>query len=309
LSITLLLFDLLIIIVFFIAKNQSKPATKYVLGNEDASLAGAASTSPAPIFSPTPSPTPSIILPSASLEQAVVAPLTEAPGSYGIVVKNLKTGENYSYNEHIKYESASLYKLWVMAETFEQIKSGKLKEDDILSGRIASQSAQPSAGAVALSVSNALNKMITVSDNYAALLLSSRIGLPKVASFLKTNGFKESNIGSGGNYPMTTAYDTAVFFEKLYSGKLINREYSDKMLKLLKAQKVNNKIPKYFGPDIVVAHKTGELDDYSHDAGIVYTQKGDYIIVLLSKNHDTNTSKNLIAIVSKSVFNYFTKDK
>jgi beta-lactamase class A len=319
LPIILLVFDLLVIATFFFAKTQVKSTSEYVLGKEYVSPVENVTPYPTlPPPSPTPSPTPFIILPSASLEQAVQDILTGASESYGIVVKNLKTNENYSYNEHVKYESASLYKLWIMAETFEQIKNGTLKEADILSGEvktlnnifnIASESAQSSEGTITLSVNDALNKMITISDNYAALLLGSRIRLSKVESFLKTNGFKESSVGTTGNMPITTAYDTAVFFEKLYSGKLVDQEYSNKMLQLLKAQKLNNKIPKYLAPNIVIAHKTGELDKYSHDAGIIYTQNGDYIIVILSKSDDPNSAKNLIATVSKAVFNYFQEDK
>jgi beta-lactamase class A len=315
----LLVFDLLVIVTFFFAKIQVKSTSEYVLGKGYVSPVENVTSYPTlPPPSPTPSPTPSIILPSASLEQALQDALIGASGSYGIVVRNLKTKENYSFNEHIKYESASLYKLWIMAETFEQIKSGTLKETDILNGEaktlnnifnIASESAQLSEGTIILSVNDALNKMITISDNYAALLLGSRIRLSKVESFLKINGFKESNIGITGGMPMTTAYDTAVFFEKLYLGKLVNEEYSNKMLQLLKAQKLNSKIPKYLAPNIVVAHKTGELDKYSHDAGIVYTQNGDYIIVVLSKSDDPNSAKNLIATISKAVFNYFQEDK
>jgi len=319
LPIILIILDLLVIIGFFFAKTQVKSTSEYVLGKEYVSPVENVTSYPTlSLPSPTPSPIPSIILPSASLGQAVQGALIGTPGSYGIVVRNLKTNENYSYNEHIKYESASLYKLWIMAETFEQIKNGTLKENDILTEEIktlndkfniASESAKPSEGAITLSVNDALNKMITISDNYAALLLGARIRLSKVESFLKINGFKESSVGTTGNMPMTTAYDTAVFFEKLYSGKLINEEYSNKMLQLLKAQKLNNKIPKYLAPDIVVAHKTGELDKYSHDAGIVYTQNGDYVIVVLSKSDDPNSAKNQIATISKAVFNYFQEDK
>ena len=36
-------------------------------------------------------------------------------------------------------------------------------------------------------------------------------------------------------------------------------------------------------PDgVEIAHKTADLDGYSHDAGIVFSDGGDYILVILS---------------------------
>ena len=81
------------------------------------------------------------------------------------------------------------------------------------------------------------------------------------------------------------------------------------MLQLLKIQKLNNKIPRYLPKDTVVAHKTGELDPFTHDAGIVYTPNGNYIIVVLSKSDDPDLAENRIADISKNVFNYFQNNK
>lgn len=254
---------------------------------------------------------------SKELERIVLTSLENTRGNYGIAIKNLKSGESYYLNEHISYDTASLYKLWVMAETFRQIKNGMLKENGILSEdvktlnekhKISSESAELTEGTITLSVNDALTKMIADSDNYAALLLSAKIRLSKVASFLKTNGFNESTVGTI-DPPITTAYDIALFFEKLYNMRLVNKEYSNKMIQLLKEQRLNNKISKLLPKNIIIAHKTGELDEYTHDSGIVYTQNGDYIIVVLSKSSTPDLAENQIANISEAVFNYFQNNK
>jgi beta-lactamase class A len=249
------------------------------------------------------------------LEQAVQAALVGTRGSYGVAVRNLKTQENYLFNEHLSYYSASLYKLWIMAEAYRQIKDGVLKEDEILSEEyktlnakfnINPESAKFKEGKITLSVGDALNKMITISDNYAAFLLSLKVRLTNVTAFLKMNGFSESTVGADGDAPTTTAYDIALFFEKLYNKQLVSEEYSDKMLALLKAQKLNDKIPKFLPDYIITAHKTGELNEFTHDGGIVYLENNEYIIVVLSKSDDPKLAKNRISNVSESVYNYFT---
>jgi beta-lactamase class A len=307
----LILGSFAIAILFLTRAPMTNITSENVLGKQDTSLTETITPYPTISLSPTPK---NINEPSALLGQTIRDALTGSNGSYGIVIKNLKTGENYSLNEHVLYYSASLYKLWIMAETYRQIENGMLKEDDMLSEKyedlnnkfnIDPNNAAFKEGTITLSIKDALNKMITISDNYAALLLSSKVRLVNVASFLKTNGFNESTIGITGIAPATTAYDTSTFFEKLYNKKLINEQYSDKMLELLKAQKLNDKIPKYLPDGILAAHKTGELDGYTHDAGIIYTQSNDYIIVVLSKSDNPALAKNRISKISESVYNYF----
>jgi beta-lactamase class A len=313
---TFFILGLSLIATYFITTSLiTKPALapNNVLGEQDILLTENITPSPMPSSIPTVT-----ISPSTSLGQVVQDALIGTRGSYGIVIKNLKTGENYSLNEDEKYYSASLYKLWVMAETYRQIKNGILKESEILTEKyealdktfnVNSEAAKPKEGTISLSIKDALNKMITISDNYAAFLLTQKIRLKNVASFIKINGFNESMIGTNENPPTTTASDIASFFEKLYKKQFIDDEYSDKMLELLKWQKLNDKLPKYLPDNTIVAHKTGELNEYTHDAGIVYMQNADYIIVVLSKSEDPALAKNRISNVSESVYNYFNQEQ
>lgn len=310
----LLFLGSLFIVIFFSLKSlTSKPSSENILSAKD--QPSVERITPYPTLAPA-TPTPNnIITNSESLGDAVQNALIGTRGSYGIVIKNLKTEENYSFNEHVKYYSASLYKLWVMAEVYRQIKNGTIKEDEILSEkyetlnsrfRIDPKDAEIKEGTLTLSVKDALNKMITISDNYSALLLALKVRLSNVASFLKVNGFTESAVGTSGAIPTTTAYDIALFFEKLYKSELIDEEYSSKMLALLKAQRLNDKIPKNLPDNVSIAHKTGELDEYTHDVGIVYAENGDYVIVVLSKSIDPDLAENRISNVSESVYNYFS---
>lgn len=260
--------------------------------------------------------------PQRQLEQLVKKYLTNQEGKYGVVIKNLKTGENYYYNEDNKFNSASLYKLWVMAVAFQKIKDGAWNETEVLSSSVSSLdetlstttptpvpsgfTPTPSANEpqiISMKVQEAIEKMITVSDNYAALLLASKSGSLSISKFLKDYGLQNSNFKQP---PQTTAGDTVIFFEKLYKGEIIDQEYSEKMIDILKQQTLNDRIPKYLPEGTIVAHKTGELLGSKHDSGIVYTEKGDYIIVVLSESDDPRLFSENIANFSKAVYDYFT---
>ena len=253
---------------------------------------------------------------NASLETVVQNALQGTNGSYGMAIKNLNTNESYYFNEHKIYTPGSLYKLWVMAVVYKQIQAGTLTEDQTISGDIAtlnkkfkidSDSAELKEGIVNFTVKSALNQMITISHNYAALILTEKVKLSATALFLKDNGFNESTVGTDGSDPTSTPSDIALFFEKLYKGELANAQYTKEMIDLLKTQQLNDKLPKYLPPDTKIAHKTGEIDFATHDAGIVYSPKGDYIIVVLSNSDSPPGAEERIAEVSKAVYDYFLK--
>lgn len=252
---------------------------------------------------------------ASALKETVENALKGSSGTYGIAIKNLKTGELYYSNEHRIFEAGSLYKLWIMAETYGQIQNNKITEDESLSEDVSTLNAEFNIdpdlaelieGTVTFSVGDALNQMITISHNYAALILTQKIKLSSIAEFLKIQGFNESSVGTDGSPPKSSAHDILAFYEKLYKGELGSMENTEKMISLLKNQQLNEGLPKYL-TDISVANKTGDIGWFKHDAGIVYTKTGDYIIVVMSESDLPEGAQEKIALISKAVYDYFSK--
>ncbi len=249
---------------------------------------------------------------SNELEKAILPLIQNEKGTYSVVVRNLKTNEFYNKDETKKYASASLYKLWTMATVFQQIKDGKLTMDKVVSADIAAlntafqlgDDAELKEGTITRTIQEALEQMITISHNYSAILLTYTIKNSSVRQFLISYHFTDSKTGSP---PTTTAQDIADYYETLYKGELISKEASDEMLAILKRQKLNDRIPKYLPKGTISAHKTGELGGVKHDAGIVFSDKGDYIIVLMSETAAPLKAAEVEANISKSVFEYFNK--
>ncbi len=257
-----------------------------------------------------------LFTPRITLSQVVQEALSETRGNYSIAIKHLVTGETYYFNSHKSYPTASLYKLWIMAIAYSQIERGALKEDESISEEVinlnrvfglASGSAELTSGTVSFTIDSALYQMITVSHNYAALLLTQKVKLSEVKSFLESHDLKESVVGEKA--PITTASDIALFFEKLYRGQLGNKESTSKMIKLLKKQQLNNKLPAGLPAGTIIAHKTGELETFSHDGGIVYSPRGDYIIVILSDTDYPPGAEQRIGKISRAVYDYFFNKK
>lgn len=246
-----------------------------------------------------------------NLKQVVDNELRGEKGKYGIYIENLKTGETFAKNEHESFEAGSLYKLWLLGAVFEKIKDGTLKEDEILSGDIAdlntkfdiaSDEAELTEGEITLTVKDAIEQMITISHNYSALLLTSKMGSSKINDFILKYGFNES---SPGPPVKTTASDMARFFEELYAGRIIDKESSEKMLEILSRQQVRDRITKNLPGGVRVAHKTADIGFFEHDVGIVFTPKGDYVIVVLTETDSPEKTAQKIAEISKAVYEYF----
>lgn len=292
---------------FFLPTSQEKPDLVYA-SSETVAL----SATPTDIVLPTWAETPQRGV--STIEAIVQKELEGTKGTYAFAIKNLKTGESYYFNEHKKFQTASLYKVWIMAVTFNQIKAGTLSMDEELSSdvvalnqkfQIATEDAELKEGFVKFTVRDALEQMITNSHNYASLLLSLRIKLSSVVKFLNQHNLQDSSIGQP---PMTTASDMALFFEQLYNNEITDPEHTEEMIALLKRQNLNNVLPKYIPEGVSIAHKTGQLFTYSHDAGIFYMeQKGDYVIVGMSDSAAYQAAEDRIAQVSRAVYTYFTE--
>jgi beta-lactamase class A len=247
------------------------------------------------------------------LAQTVTRSMEGTKGTYAIAIKNLETGEEYYQNENQKFDSASLYKLWVMGTVYSQIQEGTLKLDQPLEADVAKindiydidpEFAELTDGVIDFTIQSALEQMITISHNYAALSLATTVKNSNMKNFLSTYHMDQTTTNVP---PQTTAHDIMLFYEQLYNGKIVNPEASADMIELLKRQKINDRIPKYLPEETPVAHKTGELGGVKHDAGIVYSPKGDYIIVVMSKSDSPDAAAERIALLSKAVYDYFNK--
>ena len=99
----------------------------------------------------------------------------------------------------------------------------------------------------------------------------------------------------------------ALLLEKIYRGALGNKYVSDQCISMLKLTRMNDRIPKYLPVEITVAHKTGLENGVCHDAGIVFTRKGNFLICVLTKHVNSNSilSKEFIAKVALYAYKYF----
>lgn len=98
----------------------------------------------------------------------------------------------------------------------------------------------------------------------------------------------------------TTANDLALFLTKLYEGSLLPENETKELLAYMKIQVYREGIPTGI-PDAEVADKVGFLDGVLNDAGIVYSEKGDFVLVILTDGYSwqsiAETASSIYAIL------------
>ncbi len=230
---------------------------------------------------------PGKVKPNQNVQNLLDTQVQNQSPTYAIFIKNLKTGDSYQINQNLKIPSASLYKLAVMYAAYDLLQKGQIQKDQEI--------------ADGLMVESALELMITVSDNNSALKLAEKIGWTNINSFIKSQSIDGFNL-QVKDYPQTTAKAVADLLERIYTKTAVSQNASEEMLNLLLKQQINDRIPKYLPLDVKVAHKTGELDNLRHDAGIIFGKNSDYIFVFLTDTPISQDGAENIAKLSKTMF-------
>jgi len=255
------------------------------------------------------------------LRQKLTNEISQFKGEAGIVVKDLETGWELSYRKNQLFPSASLVKIPLMAACFLAADQGRIKLDR----NIALKSVDKLTGSGVLkdmpagttfSVERLTGLMIYDSDNTATNIVTNLLGIDYLNSTFKVFGLKDTELSrkiadyhlrDKGVENYTTAEDMALLLEKIYRRTLGNKYVSDQCISMLKLTRMNDRIPKYLPVEITIAHKTGLENGVCHDAGIVFTRKGDFLICVLTKHANSNSilSKEFIAKVALYAYKYF----
>ncbi|MBF0215918.1 MAG: serine hydrolase [Candidatus Omnitrophica bacterium] len=256
--------------------------------------------------------------------QALKRSLGEEIGSFngecGVVVRDLYKGWELSHNSDAPFPSASMVKIPIMASCLVAAAQGKIKLDaavklnkkDKFGGSGLLKKMAPGSE---FTLDELMGRMIYDSDNTATNMITTALGQGYINDSFKALGLPNTNFSRRvADYAMrdkgvenyTTAADIAGILEKMYRRELVNAKVSDKGLMIMKLQRVNDRIPKYLPVDISVAHKTGLEKGVCHDAGIIFTEKGDLLVSVLTKHPDPNASqaKEFIAKIALAAYRY-----
>ncbi len=175
-------------------------------------------------------------------------------------------GLSAQHNGNRQFVTASTYKLFVAFSVLRRVDAGQMKWDDanIAGGR---------------NLSTCFDDMIVKSDNACAEALIKKIGAKDLNDDIKSLGLSNTAFKSDNN--VTTANDLANYLGQLEQGRMpIKPESRERLLGAMKRNVYRQGVPA--GSSGQTADKVGFLWGLLHDAAIVYSPKGTYVLSVMT---------------------------
>lgn len=200
------------------------------------------------------------------LEKKIAAKLATFPKNqqWSVYVQDINSNRSASINADATYEPASFYKLFLLAPLESKFPADKW------STRIQGKS-----------LKTCIDLMLRLSDNACGQAIGSLINWSYADSFNESIGFKKTQFsdGKGGS---TTPREVGELFASLRKGEILSDKARRQIFDSLYAQKYASGIPAGC-TECRVANKTGDINGFVHDGGIVTHGKESYVLVIMSK--------------------------
>lgn len=214
-------------------------------------------------------------------------------GDLSIYYKNLTTDESVIVAGDKTYYMASLYKVILTLYILDRVHKGEISLSETTPGS-------------SITVEKALEKIITESNNEYAIALAEEYGWENIGSYMQKLLGMSFNFGKNLE---TDVKHIGKLFEEISLSIKIPRADTTYLLNLLKDQQRISKLPKYLPQGIYSHNKTGELDGFSHDAGIFFTPKANYILIFMSNTTVPGTTNEQMAHMSKEIYDVLNEVK
>jgi beta-lactamase class A len=227
------------------------------------------------------------------------------PGGAGIWIADPTSSRPlYTRNPDEQVIAASLYKLGVLAEAERRIETGELHYSDIITinPEDVVEYSFEEAG-TEMTLDEALESMITISDNGPALALWHLLGGANIDATLVREGMPDFHVAIDETEDnIVTPRAIGTFFTLLAKKELISIAASERMLARLERQQIADRLPASLPEGVVVAHKTGNLVGAVHDAGIIFTSSGPRVVVAMTWDAYDDDANDFIANVGSLVY-------
>jgi beta-lactamase class A len=244
----------------------------------------------------------------ASLKAKLDAMVKAYPGHVGLYARNLASGATVAEDADRPVPTASVIKVTLMLQAFEQVKAGRLKLDQPLTLTAANQVEGSGilrvlTPGLRLSLRDTIALMMTLSDNTATNMVIDAVGLKPTNAMLARMGMKSTYFykkvfkPADGPQPAdqkqfglgkTTAREMAGILESIHRCDLGDRDLCRQMITIMRNQQYRAMLPRYLDSADAsdglspIADKIGSLDEARNDVALVYSQSGPLVISIFT---------------------------
>ena len=236
------------------------------------------------------------------LQNQLAMLVTSKSADVGIAAIDLATGETVSVRGSERYPMASTMKIAVAATYLSYVENGERSLDERIAGR---------------SAASLMKAMLVRSDNHATDLLLRNLGGPRtvqkwlewhqvdgirvdrtIAQLLRAKRNLYEDLDSA------TPVAFATFLKRLDKGELLQSWSRNYLLELMAQCRTGSNRMKALLPSGSVAHKTGTLNGYSSDVGIITLPNGHRVAIAIFARGGSNRPR-AIAEAARAVYDGF----
>jgi beta-lactamase class A len=251
--------------------------------------------------------------------------LADFPGTPGIIIKTLDREQCFEFNSDHLFTAASLIKLPILWEFFNQCANGSLDPAEEI--ELQSRDIVPGSGILSqinpglkLRLHDLAVLMTVVSDNTATDFLIEKLGVDKINKSIQSLGLKNTELKYKmhdyflGKKDLTTPQDMLLMLEAFVCKKQYLGKYGDEPLKILKGQQRKHKLhlgiprknPLKSENTIELANKTGDAEGIEHDIGVLFGKEETVIIVVMTegisdRNHGIELCRDVARLVYQNI--------
>ena len=193
----------------------------------------------------------------------------------------------YSYGADKKFTPASTYKLFIAYSMLKAVEDGKAKWGQQLTG--------------GQTLAQCFDNMIIYSDNACPEAWLRKVGNAQMDQRAKELCAKNTRFTGGGF--QVTAEDLSTAMRELLVGDAINQTSRTRLRNALENQVFRDGVPAAFDAETVVGGKVGFLRGYLHEVAFVESDKGDFVVTVLTENK----SWSVIADVTADIYELMPK--
>lgn len=237
----------------------------------------------------------------AHLEKELQALVKDFEGNVGIYVYNLKTNKEAGVNADTIFPTASVVKVPILIEVFNQIKGGKLHLKDTLiydakreyggSGLM-----QFYKDSTVTDLRTLASLMITVSDNTTSLWCQELVGGGEAINQTMADlGLAHTRVNSRTEgrtkdwevygWGQTTPREMASLMIKMRKRTLIDEAASDEMYRIMSNSYYTDYSLSQIPPYVQTAAKQGMVNKSRSEVVMVNAPSGDYVFYIATKNN------------------------
>ena len=243
--------------------------------------------------------------------------IKESSASISVTFCDLDNDEKFSINGNKKVPSASMIKLLIMLTILNKVESKEISLDEKI--KLVEDERVGGSGVLkelscdhSFTIKELLTLMIIISDNFATNILIEILGMDEVNELGEKLGLLNTclqrkmmdlDAKKKGLDNYTSSEDLLKILKMIYDKTFLSEDLSDLALDILLRQQERSRLQRFLSEDIKIASKSGDLDNLENDGGIFFTNKKNYILVVLVNEAQSNViAKEIIGKISLKIY-------